>query len=201
MDIDTIFLKSPNSIFDLDYDFIISRGECEDKCWPHECSAIIGFGACTGFYIAKPTALDFCKLLLTNMLEKKFGGYSDQLTIMKMFVECNTIWKNKEVTLDGITYTVKETTMMGIRICCLDFNMFERGLYFCNRGQYGNHFSPNKIGGLDAFISIMKHMDNIPYIKSIYTKAYTSHIRNQYSKDEIEYIDKMNGSLLQTKIQ
>jgi len=128
IDIDTIFFKSIIPIINLDYDFIISRAEADNKAWPQDCSEKIGFGACSGFYIAKPKSLDLMKYLLNSMQNNTYNSYTDQETIMRIFSSGNIIWQDKIDKVDNIEYTNKIGKFNDINICVLDFNIFHRSI-------------------------------------------------------------------------
>lgn len=57
VDLDLILEKNITEIVNLPYDLIISQEHYGDKAMPQDCSGILGFGVCTGFYIIRPTCL------------------------------------------------------------------------------------------------------------------------------------------------
>ena len=168
----------------MNYDLIFSRGECGDKCWPHDCSSILGFGICTGLYIAKPSAKHFLENVFTDMKNKRYGAYSDQLTIMNIFKNANLQWINEDVEINGNVYVNKVTYYMNIKICVIDFDMFERGLYFGLNKQFGNHFPIDKVGGVDNFCKVLDNIDNL----KLYAKETFKYKPNIFSNEEIELI-------------
>ena len=168
LDIDTILFKPLQSIIALDYDFIISRAECGNKAWPHDCSIKVGFGACSGFYIAKKNALDFLKYLLNCMKTRCYNSFTDQETIMKIFSNDSVVWHNKVDIIDDISYKNKITTINNVSICVLDYDIFERGIYVGDNNQFGNHFPVKKGGGIAEFINILNYENNNDVIKQIY---------------------------------
>ena len=58
-DMGLIIEKDINSIVNLPYDFIISTEIGGNKSFPKECSEILGFGVCTGFYVIKEKSIGF----------------------------------------------------------------------------------------------------------------------------------------------
>jgi hypothetical protein len=57
IDIDLIIKKDIEPLINMNYDIIFSKEIGEDLAFPKECSKILWFGICSGFYIIKPSAL------------------------------------------------------------------------------------------------------------------------------------------------
>ena len=70
IDIDIIIENDIQEIVNLPYDFIISTEISGDKSFPKECSQILGFGVCSGFYIIKNIAINLMLKILNNMKNK-----------------------------------------------------------------------------------------------------------------------------------
>ena len=156
IDMDLIIEKDIGPLVDLDYDFIISTEIGNDNAYPKECSKILGFGVCTGFYIIKPSAINFMKNIYESMQIHKYNSYSDQVNIMKFIVNNNHRISNEEIILDNIKYTNKIIEIDNIKICVLDFNIITRDPIL-NIGQFGNHINVDNVDGTENFL---KYYDN-----------------------------------------
>lgn len=86
-DIDIILEKNIEELVNLPYSMIISKEHFGNQAYPKECSQLLGFGVCTGFYIVKPESLPFLLQLYKSMFNKEFGVYSDQVTMMHLFTK------------------------------------------------------------------------------------------------------------------
>jgi hypothetical protein len=151
IDIDLIIKKDIEPIVNMDYDIIFSKEIGEDCAFPKECSKILGFGICSGFYIIKPSASRFITNIYKLMNDYKFNSYSDQVTIMNYIISNYYNIKDEEIILDGITYNNKIIEIDGIKICVLDFNIIVRDPIL-NINQFGNHINIDNVGGTKNFL-------------------------------------------------
>jgi hypothetical protein len=151
IDIDLIIKKDIEPLVNLEYDLIFSREIGEDGAFPKECSKILGFGICSGFYIIKPTALNFIMKIYNMMNSYKFNSYSDQVNIMNYIVNNYYVVKDEYVTLDGIQYKNNIIEIDNIKICVLDFNIILRDPIL-NVNQFGNHINIDNVGGTENFL-------------------------------------------------
>jgi len=151
VDMDLIIKKDIEPLVNLNYDLIISKEIGEDGAYPKECSKILGFGICSGFYIIKPSAVKFLNKILEQMLSYKYDNYSDQVNIMNYIVNNKYTVSDEEIILDGIKYTNKIIDIDGIKICVLDFNIIVRDPIL-NINQFGNHINIDNVGGTQNFL-------------------------------------------------
>ena len=95
-DIDVIIEKDIEPLINIKYDIIFSKEFGGTNAFPKDCSKKIGFGICTGFYIIKPTpnSIKFLKKIYNDMINKLYGSYSDQITLMNTIV--NNIYGLKD---------------------------------------------------------------------------------------------------------
>lgn len=86
-DMDVIIEKDLKPLVDLPYDIIISKEIGGENAFPKECSNVLGFGVCSGFYIAKPSAHSFMKIVYGKMKTNANmkHSYSDQVAMMENF--------------------------------------------------------------------------------------------------------------------
>ena len=152
IDQDIIIEKEIQPLVDLPYDIIISKEIGEDKAFPSECSRILGFGVCSGFYILKRTSFDFMKNILNSMKNMNYNSYSDQVNIMNYIVNNKYELSNETLILDGKKYLNKIISIDGIKICVLDFNIIIRDP-ITNNGQFANHINIDNVGGPNNFIN------------------------------------------------
>jgi hypothetical protein len=155
IDQDIIVEKDIKPLVELPYDIIISTEIGGNKAFPPECSKILGFGVCSGFYIVKPTSMTFMKKILENMKHKKYKSNSDQVNFMNYIVNSNYQLSEENIILDNKTYTNKIITIDNdndnIHICVLDFNIITRDPII-NNGQFANHINIDNVGGVQNFI-------------------------------------------------
>jgi hypothetical protein len=151
IDIDLIIKKDIKPLIDMNYDIIFSKEIGEDGAFPKECSKILGFGICSGFYIIKPSASKFLIHIYKLMSSRAFNSYSDQVNIMNYIVSNNYNVKEEDIILDGIKYTNKIIEIDGIKICVLDFNIIVRDPIL-NINQFGNHINIDNVGGTEKFL-------------------------------------------------
>ena len=145
-DLDIIIEKDIEPLIDLDYDFIISQEHYGIKAYPIKCSEKLGFGICSGFYIVKPRAFPFLYKIYENMIARKYGVYSDQVTLMNYIVENDHVVREEAVEIGGTTYTNKIIKIDGFNICVLDFELVRRDP-FERKKQIASHINVNSIGG------------------------------------------------------
>ena len=155
IDIDLIIEKDIKPLIDLPYDFIISREIGGDESYPKECSKILGFGICSGFYIIKSKAYNFMEKIFNLMINNE-NNYSDQVNIMNYIVKNNYKITEEEIVFDNIKYINKIIEIDNIKICVLDFNIIVRDPIF-NINQFGNHINIDNVGGTQNFL---KYFDN-----------------------------------------
>jgi hypothetical protein len=151
IDQDIIIEKDIKPLIELPYDIIISTEIGGSKSFPSECSKILGFGVCSGFYILKPTSINFMTNILQNMKNKKYNSYSDQVNLMNYIVNNHYVLSEENIILDNKKYTNKIITISDIKICVLDFDIITRDPIF-NNGQFGNHINIDNVGGVQNFI-------------------------------------------------
>jgi hypothetical protein len=162
IDIDIIIKKDIQPLIDLNYDLIFSKEIGEDGAYPKECSKILGFGICSGFYIIKPSGLNFMIKILKQMLSYKYNNYSDQVNIMNYIVNNNYIIKEEEIILDGVKYINKIIEIDNIKICVLDFNIIVRDPIL-NINQFGNHINIDNVGGTKNFLRYFEeNLEDLP---------------------------------------
>ena len=162
VDIDLIIKKDIEPLVNLNYDLIFSREIGGDKAFPKECSKILGFGICSGFYIVKPTAQKFIMKIYNMMNSHKYGSYSDQVNIMNYIINNNYIIKDEIIILDGIEYKNNIIQIDNIKICVLDFNIILRDPIL-NVNQFGNHINIDNVGGTQNFLKYFdEDLESLP---------------------------------------
>lgn len=161
-DLDVIVEKDLTKLVDLPYDIIISKEIGENKAYPQECSAKLGFGVCCGFSIFKPSSKKFLFTIYQNMIIKKYGTYDDQVNFMKYIVDHHDSINEEEVILDNVTYTNKIICIDNIKICVLDFNIVIRDP-ITNKNQFANHINIDNVGGTQQFLKYFdEKLENLP---------------------------------------
>jgi hypothetical protein len=141
IDMDIVFNKSFKPLLELPYDIVFSREQNEENGFPLEPCQKIGFGLCSGFYIAKPypRVYEFMTEITNTMLNRKYKSYSDQVTIMNMLADMNLNWKSETYILDENVYKNHSTTLSnGTTICILDLKIIPR-YKRKNIGQIASH--------------------------------------------------------------
>lgn len=162
IDQDIIIEKDINPLIELPYDIIISTEIGQDKAFPSECSKILGFGVCSGFYVLKPSSFKFIQTIFNNMISKKYNSYSDQVNMMNYIVNNKHTVTNQEITLDNNKYINKIIEIDDIKICVLDFGIITRDP-IVNNGQFGNHINIDNVGGTYNFINYFYHdLEKLP---------------------------------------
>lgn len=155
IDMDIILEKNVLPLADLPYDLIISREIGGANAYPTECSQKLGFGMCSGFYIAKPTANRFLEHIFTLMKRRVYGNYSDQVALMN-YISNDPRYSMREepCTYDDRVYINNIIKLGGIdeiSICVLDFDIVTRDPIL-NDQQFANHINIDNVGGEDEFI-------------------------------------------------
>lgn len=144
-------MKDLRQLAEIEGDIIISKEIGEDKAYPGNCSSRLGFGVCSGFYVAKPSALKYIQDILSRMLEMRYGNYSDQVTMMNSFVDNGFLTGTSLVNLDGIAYTNRLVETESIKICVLDFEIIRRNPV-SDQGHYGMHINIDSVSDSNEFI-------------------------------------------------
>ena len=161
-DLDVIIEKDIQPIVELPYDIIISKEIGESNAYPKECSAKLGFGACCGFMVIKPSANKFMIQIFKNMYSKEYKTYDDQVNIMNYIVNNKYILTEQEILLDGVKYINKIIEIDDIKICVLDFNIIVRDPVL-NINQFGNHINIDNVGGTFNFLRYFdENLENLP---------------------------------------
>jgi hypothetical protein len=149
-DIDIIIEKDIEPLLDINQDIIFSK-ECNgNKAFPQNCSEMIGFGICTGFYIIKPTesAINFLKILYNNMISRLYDTYSDQITLMNMIILRNyTLVNNSFMDYNNTIISLEDD----VNILVLDFDIITRDPEY-TKTQFANHINIDNVGGSFNFI-------------------------------------------------
>jgi hypothetical protein len=151
IDQDIIIEKDITPLIELPYDIIISKEIGNENAFPSECSSILGFGVCSGFYILKSTSIKFMEKILKNMKSKKYESYSDQVNIMKYILNNSYEINEENIILHNKKYTNKVIKIRDIKICVLDFNIIIRDPLI-NDGQFANHINIDNVGGVHNFL-------------------------------------------------
>jgi hypothetical protein len=162
IDIDIIIERDIHPLVDLNYDFIISTEIGGNNAFPKNCSQVLGFGICSGFYIIKPRAKLFLDKILKIMIGKKFGSYSNQETIMNYITANNYVVNYETMFIGDREYINKIILIDDIKICVLDFNLIIRDSIIEN-GQFGNHINIDNVGGTQNFLKYFdEKLENLP---------------------------------------
>jgi len=163
IDLDIIIEKDIEPIINLPYDIIISTEIGKNGAFPKECSKILGFGVCSGFYVIKPTALKFMFNIYNLMINKKYSSYSDQVTLMNYIINNQSYTvTDEEIKIDNIKYVNKIINIDNIKICVLDFNIIIRDPIL-SIGQFGNHINIDNVGGTSQFLKYFDEpLENLP---------------------------------------
>lgn len=161
IDLDLIIEKDIKPLIDLPYDLIISKEIGEDEAYPKECSKILGFGLCSGFYVIKPSVYNFMEKLY-NLMSNNKTNYSDQVNLMNYIVNNKYNLKDVEIILDNVKYINKIIEIDDIKICVLDFNIIIRDPVL-NIEQFGNHINIDNVGGTTNFLKYFDdNLENLP---------------------------------------
>lgn len=151
VDMDLIITKDIEPLVQLDYDLIFSTENDGNRAYPPDCSKILGFGICTGFYILKPASFQFMSSIMELMHNRVYKDYSDQVTLMNYFVSNPHVLKEEEVRIDGVVYTNKVIEINNLRIGVLDLRLITREPK--QKGNpFGNHIVIDNVGGTQNFL-------------------------------------------------
>lgn len=162
IDIDIIIENDIQEIVDLPYDFIISTEIGGNQSFPKECSQILGFGVCSGFYVIKRPALNFLYKILYNMKNKVYNSLSDQVNIMNYIINNKYQIKEEECILKGKKFTNKIIEIDDIKICVLNFDIITRDPIVM-KDQFANHINIDNVGGVNNFIKYFyEPLQNLP---------------------------------------
>jgi hypothetical protein len=154
-DIDIILEKNIEELVNLPYSTIISKEHFGNQAYPKECSQLLGFGVCTGFYIVKYESVPFLLQLYKSMFKKEFGVYSDQVTMMHLFTkpEISKVEKiyDHSNSFEHILIHYHIQSEEKQRILVLDMDALTRDPLSISK-QYGNHINIDSVGGNREFI-------------------------------------------------
>lgn len=151
-DLDIIIQKDIKQLIDINSDIIISKEIGGDRAFPCNCSDRLGFGVCTGFYIAKPTALPYLRRILERMVEIKYDKcYSDQVAIMNSIVDNGFLSGTENITLDGLAYKNHTVETEDTKLCVLDFEIIKRDPD-TDQNHFGMHINIDNVDGPNNFI-------------------------------------------------
>lgn len=151
-DLDIIILKDINPLTKIDSDFIISCEINGNNAYPKNCSNKLGFGVCTAFYVAKPSALKYLENILSRMIDRKYENcYSDQVTIMNSIVNNEYTLKTEPITFNNMVYENRLLETEGIKMCVLDFEIIRRDP-ITDQNHFGMHISIDNVGGSNNFV-------------------------------------------------
>jgi Nucleotide-diphospho-sugar transferase len=126
----------------LPYDFIVSRAYGA----PSFAVEKLGFVACLGFFIAKPSAKGICEVWLHNILEETYHTDMDQNVFNAMLCEVGPP-RQEKVRLGDISLDMDVFELEGCRIGVLPKEAVERNLD-TRTSIFGNHARPI----LDGFL-------------------------------------------------
>ena len=117
IDLDVYLKKAIDQVIALDYDFIISRAFNS----PPEIAKKQGFVLCTGFYIAKPSALTFCQALYDEICQlarvQSGNPVLDQRVVNVLLRDVE--WASVEHVDDHWRTKFSVCEFLGTRICVL----------------------------------------------------------------------------------
>jgi hypothetical protein len=122
IDLDVRMKRDFSPLWRLPYDFIVSRA----LVFPEFAREKLGFVACTGFYVAKPTAIRFCRALIEHLARNTFGSGLDQYVVNAMLGNAGPP-SEEVVHLDGISFGVTVFDVDGCQIAVLSKEAVERG--------------------------------------------------------------------------
>jgi hypothetical protein len=151
VDMDLIITKDIEPLVQMDYDVIFSTEHYGNGAYPPDCSKILGFGICTGFYILKPASFQFMSSIMELMHNRVYKDYSDQVTLMNYFVSKPHVIKEEDIQIDGIVYTNKVIEINNLRIGVLDLRLITREPKI-NCNPFGNHIIIDNVGGTQNFL-------------------------------------------------
>jgi hypothetical protein len=136
IDIDVLLKQSIRPVMDLPHDFLISRA----YGFPRDAVQKLGFVGCCGFFLAKPSSLQFCQEILHRLETKADGSTLDQFVLNRMLMEAAD--QSEAATsahiIGGQNFEIADFTVAGCRIGVLPANAIMRNLN-TDVAIFGNH--------------------------------------------------------------
>lgn len=161
-DLDVIIEKDIQPLVTLPYDIIISQEIGNNKAYPQDCSSILGFGACMGFAIFKPTAFFILERIYNDMIKNTYYTQDDQVVFMKTIVNNSRYIDEEEIILENKKYKCKIINVLTIKICVLHPDIIVRDPIL-NINQYANHINLDNVGGPFKFLEYFdKNLEELP---------------------------------------
>lgn len=157
-DLDVVVESDLAPLVGLDFNLILSA---DPDGFPRECSAKVGVGACTGFYILRPTGVPFVVRLLADMKNRRFGSCADQVALMNHLATAGVAPSFATMQLAGREYRNATFRVEGVSICVLDNGIVTRDPVR-NTGQFANHVNCENVGGVRQMIRYFyEHLDDL----------------------------------------
>jgi hypothetical protein len=99
LDVDVELKRNVAPLVELPYDFIVSRAFAA----PDFAAAALGFVACTGFYVAKPSSLPLCRNILRRVARRDHDTDLDQYILNVLLVDAAEAGRHarETVALEG----------------------------------------------------------------------------------------------------
>lgn len=146
VDLDVRMKRDFSALCRLPYDFIISRA----FHFPPFAAQKLGFVACTGFYIAKPSARHICDVLFRNIEENRYFSRLDQYVLNAMLCEVvrDDVPRRETADLDGVSLDLDVFAFDGCSIAVLPREAIER-----NRETESSVFGNHDIAFIDEFLA------------------------------------------------
>jgi hypothetical protein len=164
IDLDVVVERDLAPLFELPYDLVFSTEISGQDAYPYQCSRILGFGVCTGFYVANPgdNVIRFLNSVFSDMKNRSYGNYSDQVAIMNRLASSDAHIEEVAMQVNGRTYTNQVLHLEGVSICVVDFALLVRDP-IRDDGQLANHINIDNVGGPDAFLRYFEEpLDDLP---------------------------------------
>jgi hypothetical protein len=136
IDLDVRMKRDFSLLSSLPYDLIVSRAYGA----PSFAVERLGFVACFGFWIAKPSAKGLCEIWLRHILEKTYGTDMDQNVFNAMLCRVDPP-RQETVSLDGMSLQMDVFQLEGCRIGVLPKEAIERNTD-TGASLFGNHAPP-----------------------------------------------------------
>jgi hypothetical protein len=136
MDIDVLLKRDVSPLLSLPYDFIVSRASAQ----PKPIAERMGFVACTGFYIAKPDAIDLCHAILSHAENNTYDSDLDQIVLNNLLLEAKqqNLWNRRDIAFDHTQLSIDEFECFGCRIAVLPSAVIQRNADL-GSSLFGNH--------------------------------------------------------------
>jgi hypothetical protein len=136
IDLDVRMKRPFKCLAQLPYDFIVSRA----FNFPNFAAERFGFVACTGFYVAKPSALPFAEALLRDINANVYGSSYDQYVVNAILwgAADNGRHNRDSISLEGRSLDVDTFEAVGCRIGVLPRETILRSADF-QQATFGNH--------------------------------------------------------------